>query len=162
MTQIVLRALEKGEQPHGRTPDSEYDDFGPREHPDPPNCRVHDDGSVGVVVDGEVVGTVGWHWVQWGPNQASRCPMLGISLLPAARGRGVGTEAQRQAVDLLFRHTAANRIEAHTDVTNVPEQRSLEKAGFTREGVVRGSQWRNGAYHDGYLYSILRSEWNPS
>lgn len=156
---VILRALLPGEQPHGAMPDSEYDDFGPREHADPPPCRVDADGSLGIVEDDVVVGTVGWHWTHWGPSSPSRCPMIGISLIPSARGRGTGTEAQTLVVDLLFRHTAANRVEAHTDVANVAEQRALEKAGFTREGNVRGSQWRNGAYHDGYLYSILRDEW---
>ena len=160
--EILLRPLEVGENPHSRTPHSEYDDFGPSEPSDPPPCRVDADGSVGIVLDGAVVGTVGWHWVHWGPSQGSRCPMLGISLVPEVRGRGVGTKAQQLAVDLLFRHTTANRIEAHTDVTNVAEQRALEKAGFTQEGIIRGSQWRNGAYHDGYLYSILRNEWEQA
>ncbi len=86
--------------------------------------------------------------------------MIGIWLTRAARGHGFGTIAQGLAVDLLFRHTTANRVEAHTDVENVAEQRALEKAGFSREGVIRGSQWRNGAYHDGYLYSVLRAEWS--
>lgn len=156
---IMLRALLPGEQPHPAEPDSEYDDFGPRSHGDPPPSGVDADGSIGIFEDGMVVGTVGWHWVQWGPSVASRCPMVGISLIPSARGRGIGTEAQRLVVDLLFRHTAANRVEAHTDVTNVAEQRALAKAGFTQEGNIRGSQWRNGLYHDGYLYSILRKEW---
>jgi RimJ/RimL family protein N-acetyltransferase len=88
--------------------------------------------------------------------------MVGIWLAEAARGRGVGTLAQQLVVDLLFRHTTANRVEAHTDVENVSEQRALEKAGFTQEGVIRGSQWRNGSYHDGYLYSILRAEWEAT
>jgi RimJ/RimL family protein N-acetyltransferase len=159
---VQLRPLAPGENPEPRTPHSEYDDFGPREPQDPPPSKVDADGAVGVVADGEVVGTVGWHWMQWGPSAGSRNPMLGITLVPAARGRGIGTRAQVLAIDLLFRHTNTNRIEAHTDVTNVAEQRALEKAGFTREGVVRGAQWRDGAYHDGYLYSILRNEWTQS
>ena len=48
----------------------------------------------------------------------------------------------------LFEHTPANRVEAQTDIENIAEQRALEKAGFTREGVARGSQFRAGAYHD--------------
>lgn len=159
---ISLRALVAGEQPHSAVPESEYDDFGPRTHPDPPPSRIDEDGSVGIFEDDQVVGTVGWHWVHWGPNAASRCPMIGISLMPAARGRGVGSDAQRQVVDLLFRQTTSNRVEAHTDVTNIAEQRALETAGFTREGVVRGAQWRNGAFHDGYLYSTLRKEWEQA
>jgi aminoglycoside 6'-N-acetyltransferase len=50
------------------------------------------------------------------------------------------------------------RVEAQTDVTNLAEQRALEKAGFTREGVLRKAQWRGGAYHDLVVYSKLRGE----
>ena len=79
-------------------------------------------------------------------------------MLPEARGRGVGTAAQRMLVRYLFAHTQVNRIDANTDLTNVAEQRALEKAGFTREGVLRGAQFREGTYHDMVLYSILRHE----
>lgn len=85
--------------------------------------------------------------------------MIGIGLQPAFHGRGIGTEAQRQLVDLLFRHNTINRVEAHTDIANIAEQRALARAGFTREGVIRGAQWRDGEYRDGYLYSILRDDW---
>jgi RimJ/RimL family protein N-acetyltransferase len=38
------------------------------------------------------------------------------------------------------------------------EQRALEKAGFTREGVLRQAQWRSGGWHDQVMYSKLRGE----
>jgi aminoglycoside 6'-N-acetyltransferase len=50
------------------------------------------------------------------------------------------------------------RVQASTDIENAAEQRALAKAGFTREGVIRKAQWRNGAYHDLVLYSKLRGE----
>jgi len=141
--------------------DPGYEDFGPRPPLTAPlSCRLDDDGGMGVFVDDRIVGTVSWHWTQWGPNAASRTPMIGISLVPAERHHGHGTVAQRLLVDLLFRHTPVNRVEAHTDVDNVAEQRALEKVGFTREGTVRGAQWRDGAFHDGFLYGVLRSEWS--
>jgi RimJ/RimL family protein N-acetyltransferase len=61
----------------------------------------------------------------------------------------------------LFANTTVNRIDANTDVTNIAEQRALEKAGFTREGVLRGAQFRDGSFHDMVLYSILRHEVVP-
>jgi hypothetical protein len=127
--------------------DPGYDDFGPRPPlTEPMSCRLDDRGGLGVFVDDRIVGTVSWVWMQWGPNSSSRNPMT-------------GSQAQRLLVDLLFRHTSVNRVEAHTDIENLAERRALEKAGFTREGVVRGAQWREGAYHDGLLYAILRAEW---
>ena len=54
--------------------------------------------------------------------------------------------------------TWVNRVEASTDSANLAEQRSLEKAGYIREGVARGSQFRAGAYHDLVTYSRLRGD----
>jgi aminoglycoside 6'-N-acetyltransferase len=53
-------------------------------------------------------------------------------------------------------------VQSDTAGDNAAEQRSLEKAGMTREGVVREAEWRNGRYHDHILYSILRSEWESA
>ena len=113
---------------------------------------------VEVIETGEPIGTVGWHGVGYGPNSASRAWNIGIALIPSARGQGYGGEAQRELADELFRTTDANRVEASTDVENLPEQRSLEKAGFSREGVQRGAQMRGGGYHDLVTYSRLRSD----
>ena len=157
---VLIRPLRAGELIDLQDPDSEFDDFGPSPGIGSPHpCSVDADGALGVEAEGVIVGAVSWHWVKWGPNAGSRCPNIGIWLAASARGAGVGTQAQRLLVDLLFRHTTSNRVEAHTDVENVAEQRALERVGFTREGVVRGGQWRNGGYRDGYLYSILRTEW---
>jgi RimJ/RimL family protein N-acetyltransferase len=143
--------------------DSEYDDFGPRQEVTvPPDCALDRDGHLAIVVDDEVIGDVGWHWVFYGPGTASRCPMMGISIGPSHRGQGHGTTAQRLLVDLLFAGTPVNRVEASTDVENVAEQRSLEKAGLSREGVARGAQWRRGAFHDLVTYAILRAEWEAA
>jgi len=160
---VVLRPAVPEDLPFLTGGDSPFDDFGPR----PARTEVYSprlDAPGGLIVAGpagEVLGNVSWIYLQWGPNSASRNPMIGIWLAEAARGRGYGTLAQRMLVDLLFRHTPCNRVEAGTDVANVVEQRSLEKVGLQREGVVRGAQWRDGAYRDMWLYSILRSEWTP-
>ena len=75
-----------------------------------------------------------------------------------ARGHGYGTEAHRLLVRYLFAHTTVHRIEADTEVDNVAEQHALEKAGFSREGVMRGIAWRDGAWRDGVTYSVLRTD----
>ena len=108
--------------------------------------------------DGAVIGDVGWHPVSYGPGDRSQALNIGVSLIPEARGQGYGSEAQRLLALLLFRLFDVERIEAMTDVDNVPEQRSLEKAGFTREGIMRRAQFRAGAHHDLVSYSILRED----
>jgi RimJ/RimL family protein N-acetyltransferase len=113
-------------------------------------------GLLMVVKGDERLGFVSWAKSQTGPF--STCWNVGIGLLPDARGHGYGTEAQRLLARYLFAHTTVNRLEAMTEIGNIAEQRSLEKAGFTKEGVLRGYGFRNGAYHDSVSYSILRAD----
>lgn len=110
------------------------------------------------VADGQPIGTVGWHEVHYGPPPKSRAWSIGISLIPEARGQGYGAIAQRLLGDELFATTDVNRVEASTDVENLAEQRALEKAGFVREGIQRGAQFRAGGYHDLITYARLRRD----
>jgi RimJ/RimL family protein N-acetyltransferase len=113
-----------------------------------------------VVTDGHDVpiGTVGWHQVLHGPGAGSIALDIGITLRRAARGHGHGARAQRKVAEYLFRTYPVHRVQASTDVTNVPEQRALERAGFLREGVLRGAQWRAGDWHDLVSYARLRTD----
>lgn len=113
-------------------------------------------GRMTIEVEGRPAGWVRWSKAVWGPPHTSWCWHLAIVVQRRHRGKGVGTEAQRQLVAYLFAHTRAERIEAVTDVSNVAEQRALEKAGFEREGVLRRAQWRDGGWHDQMIYSVLR------
>ncbi|HEV7604958.1 MAG TPA: GNAT family protein [Candidatus Limnocylindrales bacterium] len=110
------------------------------------------------IEDARPIGAVSWHVVGYGPTAGSRAWNIGIALLPDERGHGYGVEAQVQLAQYLFESTAFNRVEAQTDVENVAEQRALERAGFQREGIARGSQYRAGAYHDLVVYSRLRDD----
>jgi RimJ/RimL family protein N-acetyltransferase len=117
-----------------------------------------DDGVLLICLDGTPVGEVQWHPVPYGPNRGSQAFNLGIAIAKAARGRGVGTQAQRLMADFLFAHTTVHRVEACTDVTNQAEQIALERAGFTREGVLREAQYRRGEWHDLVVFSRLRGD----
>ena len=105
-----------------------------------------------------VAGALSWHLEAYGPTQGSFAWNIGIGLSEACRGHGVGTVAQRLLAQWLLASSPLDRIEASTDVENVAEQRSLEKAGFTREGTLRGAQARADGQHDLYSYSLLRSD----
>ena len=109
-------------------------------------------------LDGVLVGTVSWFTVGHGPNAASQALNIGIALLPGHRGHGYGAAAQRALVEYLFATTLVERIEAETDAENIAEQHALERAGFTREGILRHSQFRVGTWRDNVIYSILRGE----
>ena len=116
-----------------------------------------DHGGTLIVIHGsDRVGSVSWRRVQTGPTAFNWA--IGIGLAPEFRGRGFGSAAQRLLVRYLFAHTQFNRVEATTEITNLAEQRALEKAGFTREGIMRGTTFRQGRWHDQVIYSVLRDE----
>jgi RimJ/RimL family protein N-acetyltransferase len=110
------------------------------------------------ISDAAPIGTVGWHREMYGPTPECGAYNFGIELIPEARGQGLGSEAQAQLAAYLFATTDVHRVEAATDVDNVAEQRSLERAGFRREGVLRGAQYRAGAYHDLVYYALVRED----
>jgi RimJ/RimL family protein N-acetyltransferase len=114
-----------------------------------------DNSTLMVAAGDETLGFVSWRRIE---VVGSYFWNMGILLLPAARGRGVGTRAQQLLVRYLFAHTPVVRIEADTDRENIPEQRALEKAGFTREGMMRSVVFRDGQWRDAYLYAILRED----
>ena len=118
---------------------------------------IGDDLGVLMVARGrEALGFVQWRRKRATP--ASWYLEMGIALLPEFRGKGHGTRAQRLLADYLFAHTTVHRIEAATELGNLAEQKALEKAGFTREGVLRQIGWRDGAWRDGVVYSLLRTD----
>lgn len=118
-----------------------------------------DDGRLIVEADREAAGFVSWHSRVYAGVLG--CWEIGIALLPEWRTKGLGWRAQDQLCAYLFEHTPAKRIEAGTQPENAAEQRSLLKAGFTREGVIRSAEFRGGRWRDGILFSRLRSDPPP-
>jgi RimJ/RimL family protein N-acetyltransferase len=84
---------------------------------------------------------------------------IGYDLILNERGKGYGTEAVQIIVDHLFLTMDIVRIQAVTNVENIPSQRVLEKAGFQREGTLRKVSHIRQEYGDAYIYSILRDKW---
>jgi hypothetical protein len=105
-----------------------------------------------------VAGQVTWHLESYGPNLGSRAWNIGIGLSGTTRGHGVGAVAQRLLAEWLLDTSDLDRVEASTDVENIAEQRALEKAGFTQEGILRSAQERQDGRHDLFGYSLLREE----
>lgn len=118
-----------------------------------------DGGKLVVTAGDEMLGFVSWRKIE--ASSASYFWNVGCILFPEVRGRGIGTRAQRLLVDYLFAHTPVVRIAADTEKDNIPEQRALEKAGFTREGVLRSVVFRDGRWRDGVVYGILRGDVDP-
>ncbi|MGH9064867.1 MAG: GNAT family N-acetyltransferase [Acidimicrobiales bacterium] len=126
-------------------------DADPRPFPMPVHSHT-----LTVLEAGDLAGGVSWMPVLHGPQYPCLAWVIGVTLMPEHRGRGVGTVAHRLLVDHLFASTDLDRVEAETDVDNLAERRVLEKVGFACEGILRGAQLRGGVRRDLALYGLLR------
>ena len=144
-------------------PASPYEDWsGPPAPGVDPTARVTTPvggGELVVTDDADVpLGSVTFRLVAYAPDPGSQAFDIGISLRPSARGAGHGARAQRLVADYLFATHAVHRVQASTDVENVAERAALRSAGFREEGVLRGAQWRAGAFHDLVSCARLRTD----
>jgi ribosomal-protein-alanine N-acetyltransferase len=151
---------------------SDPDFFGPNwngfRDPHIPARRYAEDGYLGrdnswLVVDlaphGEPVALLNWRSGAYG--NAGPYWEIGIIVVPEWRRKGIGWRAQAMLCSYLFWHTPVQRIQAGTQPENIGEQKALAKAGFQFEGVIRACEFRAGQWHDGLLYSRLRTDPDP-
>ena len=82
---------------------------------------------------------------------------IGYWLFPEARGRGIATRTARFLAEVGF-SIGLERLEARVFPGNPESERVLERAGFTREGVLRSLPRRAGGRDDMTLYSLLPGE----
>jgi RimJ/RimL family protein N-acetyltransferase len=82
---------------------------------------------------------------------------IGYWLHPHARGRGIATRLARVLAEHAFT-LGVRRVAAYVNVDNVASERVLERAGFTREGVVRSLPRPDGRRVDKTLFSLLPGE----
>jgi RimJ/RimL family protein N-acetyltransferase len=82
---------------------------------------------------------------------------IGYFLFPRARGCGRATRVARALAEHAF-SLGVKRVEAYVTVGNDASERVLERAGFTREGVVRSLPDPDGTRLDKTLYSLLPGE----
>ncbi|KAK7253154.1 hypothetical protein RIF29_37632 [Crotalaria pallida] len=88
-----------------------------------------------------------------------KCVELGYVLGSKYWGKGIVTEAVKQAVKAAFTEFPhLERVEALVDVENVGSQRVLEKAGFQREGVLRKYLFIKGKNRDMVMFSVLLTD----
>lgn len=107
-------------------------------------------------IDG-AAGSVGIHWL----DHESGVAEVGYWVAAEARGRGVATTAVRVSAAWAFAAAPwLTRLQLRADVMNVGSNRVAEKAGFTREGVLRASHWnpRLDRHVDFAMWSLLRDE----
>lgn len=109
--------------------------------------------------EGVHIGNVGLHRIGWRNRNAE----LGIAIGERSYwNQGYGTDAIRTLLGLAFREMNLHRVFLRVDADNARGIRCYEKAGFRREGVLREAVFKEGAYHNQYIMSILQSEFEAN
>jgi RimJ/RimL family protein N-acetyltransferase len=96
----------------------------------------------------------------WGIDLHNRSAHLGLALLPACQGRGLGGDTVRVLCRYGFALRGLHRLQLETLSDNRAMIAAAERAGFTREGVTRGSSWVNGRWADDVIFGLLDTEFN--
>jgi RimJ/RimL family protein N-acetyltransferase len=107
---------------------------------------------------GEGLGMIGLHLFPADPALAE----VGYWLRRAARGRGAATTAVRLVSAWAFARLGIERLNLQTDRDNAPSQRVAERAGFTREGLLRAWMVTPGGRRDSVMFSLLPADAVPN
>jgi RimJ/RimL family protein N-acetyltransferase len=95
-------------------------------------------------------------------DRTDREAELGYIVVPAARGRGLGTAILRALTDWAFAEVGVLRATLVIDVENGASLRMAERAGYVREGVLRSVAFKNERRIDAVLMSRLPTDRPPS
>jgi RimJ/RimL family protein N-acetyltransferase len=105
------------------------------------------------VRSGEIVGGGTLHHL----DSERQIVEIGYFVLPHARRRGIAATIARLLAEHAF-SLGIERVAAYVNVGNIASERVVERAGFTREGVVRSMPVPDGRRVDKTLFSLLPGE----
>jgi RimJ/RimL family protein N-acetyltransferase len=91
-------------------------------------------------------------------DRKTRTAELGYVVAPAARGRGVATEALRLLTQWAFSQLDALRLELMISADNEPSKRVAARCGYVREGVLRSLYFKQGLREDTEIWSRLATD----
>jgi RimJ/RimL family protein N-acetyltransferase len=108
------------------------------------------------IVDGDdrVVGAIGMSNFDWSDGKAE----IGYWMAREARRRGIGARAARLLAEWGLKTLGLERIELLAHPGNEASQRLAERAGFTREAMLRKYRRRHGVREDLVMFSLLRED----
>ncbi|EMD29163.1 GNAT family N-acetyltransferase [Amycolatopsis azurea] len=101
-----------------------------------------------ITVDGTAVGTIGL----WLRKLSEGIGILGYSVSPAHRRRGVATDALKAITGFAWTVPGVERIELCIEPWNRSSLRAAEKAGYRRERLLPAHQEIGGVARDMLLY----------
>jgi ribosomal-protein-alanine N-acetyltransferase len=106
-----------------------------------------------IAIDDNLVGVIG---LEMRDDVYRKAPLLGYWLSESYWGRGIMTETIKLITNYGFSHFDIVRIQAGVLSNNPKSMRVLEKAGYTKEGILRNNIVKNGVILDEHIYAVIK------
>ncbi|PLR90077.1 GNAT family N-acetyltransferase [Bacillus sp. T33-2] len=115
----------------------------------------NDGFNTGIRYNGVLVGSIGFHQLDWRNSQTS----IGYYLGAGAQGKGIMTRSVSALLNYAFFELGLNRVEIRCGAGNKKSRAIPERLGFSYEGTIRDGERLYGHFHDLIVYGMLAREW---
>ena len=89
------------------------------------------------------------------PNNVHKFYNLGYWVRVSKQNKGTASAATRLLAKAAFEDLLVNRLEILVAAENIPSQKTAEKAGAVREGILRKRLIIGGRIHDAVMFSFV-------
>lgn len=110
--------------------------------------------TAGVFYKEELVGVVSYNSLDW----RNKIATIGYWLDEQSQGLGIMTRAVRTLTEFAHTELDFNRVEIRVGSGNASSEAVPIRLGFTKEGILRQSEWLYNHYVDHIVYSMLPSD----
>jgi ribosomal-protein-serine acetyltransferase len=101
-----------------------------------------------------VIGRIGLYSINYSNSLAE----IGYWIDELQEGKGIVTKSCKRTLEYAFYELNLNRIEIKCAAANKRSQAVPVRLGFQLEGILRSAELLHGEFHDLYLYSLLKTE----
>jgi len=109
-----------------------------------------------IVHDGKTIGNTAIVAIDW----INRHAITGLIIGDTSQwGQGIASETVRLRTHFAFQELNLERLESESYEANVAMHRALEKSGYQKVGRRRHQMFREGAWHDTFIFEVLRDGW---
>lgn len=118
------------------------------------NRRDRKNLGLGIFRGEQLIGSIGFVEFNW----TTRKTEIGYWIDKDEEGKGIITRACRLLITYAFEELEMNRVEIHCSAENLRSAAVPERLGFTKEGVLRQTELRNGKLRDFKIYGLLAED----
>ena len=118
------------------------------------NFARGNDYSWTIVYNNKVIGQIQLFNFQ----NSNTCTEVGYFIKREYWNKGINTSVLKEVCRFAIQKMNFKRIEAYVHINNIGSQKTLEKAGFQKEGLLRQRFEIGNKHEDCYMYSLLSSD----